>query len=100
MIHLLVIKIVTGWEDSKAKIVKLNSSLIENTTNLNFNLMKWRFWPEFDLGLIKKTRCLLLGSGTLGCSIARILLGWGFHNITFVDNGKISYSNPTRQSLY
>ena len=93
-------KNVTGWEDSKAKIVKLNSSLIENTTNLNLNLMKWRFWPEFDLGLIKKTRCLLLGSGTLGCSIARILLGWGFHNITFVDNGKISYSNPTRQSLY
>ena len=26
--------------------------------------------------------------------------GWGVRNITFVDNGKISYSNPVRQSLF
>ncbi|KAI8434360.1 hypothetical protein MSG28_012421 [Choristoneura fumiferana] len=25
---------------------------------------------------------------------------WGFRHITFVDNGKVSYSNPTRQVLY
>lgn len=26
--------------------------------------------------------------------------GWGVRKITFVDNGKISYSNPVRQSLF
>ena len=31
---------------------------------------------------------------------ARCLLGWGVKNITFVDNGKVSYSNPVRQSLF
>ncbi|KOB72411.1 Uncharacterized protein OBRU01_12297, partial [Operophtera brumata] len=25
---------------------------------------------------------------------------WGFRHITFIDNGKVSYSNPTRQVLY
>ena len=32
--------------------------------------------------------------------MARALLGWGVRNITFVDNGKVSYSNPVRQSLF
>ena len=27
-------------------------------------------------------------------------MGWGVRNITFVDNGKVSYSNPVRQSLF
>ena len=36
----------------------------------------------------------------MGCNVARCLLGWGVKNITFVDNGKVSYSNPVRQSLF
>jgi len=28
------------------------------------------------------------------------LKGWGVRNITFIDNGKISFSNPVRQSLF
>ena len=32
--------------------------------------------------------------------ISRCLLGWGVKSITFVDNGKVSYSNPVRQSLF
>ena len=32
--------------------------------------------------------------------MARSLLAWGFRNISFVDNGRVSYSNPVRQSLY
>ena len=29
-----------------------------------------------------------------------IFQGWGVRNITLVDNGKVSYSNPVRQSLF
>ncbi|VDM66598.1 unnamed protein product, partial [Strongylus vulgaris] len=42
---------------------------------------------------------LIFGAGTLGCNIARCLMGWGVKKITFVDNSSVSYSNPVRQSL-
>ena len=32
--------------------------------------------------------------------MARTLLGWGIHTITFVDSGTVSYSNPGRQCLF
>jgi len=62
--------------------------------------MKWRLVPELDLENIRNCKCLLVGSGSLGCQVARNLLAWGIKAITFIDNGKISYSNPVRQSLF
>ena len=74
--------------------------LASSSVNLNLRLMRWRALPSLDLPLLASTRVLLLGAGTLGCSVARLLLAWGFSRITFVDSGVVSYSNPVRQSLF
>lgn len=63
--------------------------LAESSVDLNLKLMKWRLVPSLDLDKIANTKCLLLGSGTLGCNVARCLLGWGVRSMTFVDNGKV-----------
>lgn len=73
---------------------------MESAVDLNLKLMKWRLLPDINLDIIKGIKCLLLGSGTLGSSVARNLLGWGVRKITFVDNSTVSYSNPVRQCLF
>jgi molybdopterin/thiamine biosynthesis adenylyltransferase len=75
-------------------------TIAENAVDLNINLMKWKMAPDLDTNIIKNTKFLLIGAGTLGCHVSRNLLGWGARNINFIDCGKISYSNPVRQSLY
>lgn len=99
-----------GWERTSQgklgpKLANLSAlidplQLASQATELNLKLMKWRLVPELDLQLIKKTKALILGSGTLGSYIARCLLAWGLEKITFVDNGKVSFSNPVRQPLF
>jgi ubiquitin-like modifier-activating enzyme ATG7 len=74
--------------------------LADTAVDLNLKLMRWRLLPDLQLERIQGTRCLLLGAGTLGCYVARSLLGWGVRNITFVDNAKVSFSNPVRQPLF
>ena len=74
--------------------------LADDAARLNLELMRWRMLPELDLRRVEATRCLLLGAGTLGCHVARDLLAWGVRHITFVDAGRVAYSNPVRQPLF
>lgn len=101
---------VVGWErNDKGKLTGRMADLTEymdpkkladQSVDLNLKLMKWRISPNLNLDKIKNTKCLLLGGGTLGSYVARNLLGWGVRKITFVDNGRVSYSNPVRQPLF
>ena len=94
------------------------SRLADQAVDLNLKLMRWRILPSLDLDKVASTRCLLLGAGTLGCYVARVLMvsvqlitnrivfsnfsaqGWGVRNITFVDSARVSFSNPVRQPLF
>lgn len=101
---------VTGWERTEhnklmSRTVDLAAyldpaRLADQAVDLNLKLIKWRISPSIDLETIKHTSCLLLGAGTLGSYISRNLMGWGVRKITFVDNARVSYSNPVRQPLY
>ncbi|XP_076652565.1 autophagy-related 7 [Halictus rubicundus] len=101
---------LVGWESNTngklgPRIADLSDSMdsarrSDRAINWNLKLMKWRLVPNLDLEKISSLKCLLLGAGTLGCSVARVLLGWGVSNITFVDNSNVSHTNTVRQSLY
>jgi ubiquitin-like modifier-activating enzyme ATG7 len=101
---------VVGWErNARGKMgprtVDLGASMDPNqlasqAVDLNLKLMRWRLLPELDQEKLAATKCLLIGAGTLGCAVARTLMGWGVKHITFVDSGRVSYSNPVRQSLF
>lgn len=86
------------WLDRHADI--WGNRQADINVDLNLKLMKWRVAPNLDLETIKKTRCLLLGAGTLGSFVGRFLQAWGVRDITFVDNGTVSFSNPVRQPLF
>lgn len=100
----------SGWERTSQgklgpKLANLSSlinpqQLANQAVDLNLKLMKWRVAPNINLDIIKQQKVLLLGAGTLGSYVSRALLGWGVRDITFVDNGRISYSNPVRQPLF
>ncbi|CAI2349966.1 unnamed protein product [Caenorhabditis sp. 36 PRJEB53466] len=73
--------------------------LMEQSVDLNLSLIKWRLVPDIKLERFSQLKALIFGAGTLGCNLARGLMGWGVRRITFVDNSTVSYSNPVRQSL-
>lgn len=96
---------VVGWSTKSIEVAEMASmmnpaALADSSSKLNLSLMKWRMMPSLDLSGITECKALLLGSGTLGCNIARHLLMWGVTHITMVDRGNVSYSNPVRQTLF
>lgn len=48
--------------------------LASQAVDLNLKLMRWRILPSLNLEKISETKCLLLGAGTLGCYVSRVLL--------------------------
>ncbi|GAA5820172.1 hypothetical protein JCM10212_006494 [Sporobolomyces blumeae] len=101
---------VVGWEkNDKGKLGPRVADLgplmdplrlADQAVDLNLQLMRWRILPALDLDTVKRTRCLVLGAGTLGCYVSRCLMAWGIRQITLVDNSTVSFSNPVRQPLF
>ena len=99
-----------GWEPNQSgvlapRLAQLqpppdNEALADQTSRLNLSLMRWRMLPELDVQALVALRVLFLGAGTLGCHLARDLLAWGVKHFTFVDCGRVAYSNPVRQPLF
>ncbi|KAF5742336.1 hypothetical protein HS088_TW09G00380 [Tripterygium wilfordii] len=98
-----------GWELNKGRkeprCISLAKSmdptrLTVSAADLNLKLMRWRALPSLNLDILSTVKCLLLGAGTLGCQVARMLMAWGVRKITLVDYGRVAMSNPLRQSLY
>ncbi|KAG9446091.1 hypothetical protein H6P81_012219 [Aristolochia fimbriata] len=98
-----------GWEQNGGKSGPMCISLAQSmdpimsaefSAGLNLKLMRWRTLPSLNLNVLSNCKCLLLGAGTLGCQVARMLMAWGIRRITLLDNGRVAMSNPLRQSLY
>lgn len=59
--------------------------LADQAVDLNLKLMRWRIMPEIQLEKIASTKCLLLGAGTLGCYVARVLMVSRTHSRCLTD---------------
>jgi hypothetical protein len=78
------LKLLARWEkDFSGKRVPKRQNLssmmdpkkrIAEARDLNNNLMKWRVATGLDLLVIKKSKVLVLGMGTLGCGVVRTLM--------------------------
>jgi ubiquitin-like modifier-activating enzyme ATG7 len=102
--------LAVGWErDADGRLLPRSADVrasmdperrAADALTLNNKLMKWRVAPGLDTELLGSTKCLLVGAGTLGCAVARTLLAYGVMDFCLLDNARVSFSNPARQSLF
>ena len=67
---------IVGWEtNARGKMgpramnlrsVMDEKIIAEQSVDLNLKLMRWRLLPDLDVDMLARTKCLLLGAGTLG----------------------------------
>ncbi|XP_020185444.1 ubiquitin-like modifier-activating enzyme atg7 [Aegilops tauschii subsp. strangulata] len=92
-----------GRKEKKLKEINLESMSPERRDEeqqlMHLKLMGWRHFPV-DLKNLSGIRCLLLGAGTLGCEVSRLLMTWGVRKLTVVDGGHVSMPDVLKQSLY
>ena len=74
--------------------------MVDHPITFPLAVLRKVYYSEVALERIASARVLLVGAGTLGCHLARSLLGWGFRDFVFVDHGTVSLTNPLRQPLY
>ncbi|XP_069625868.1 ubiquitin-like modifier-activating enzyme ATG7 isoform X5 [Haliaeetus albicilla] len=95
-----------GWEKNQKggmgpRMVNLSECmdpkrLAESSVDLNLKLMCWRLVPTLDLEKIVSAKCLLLGAGTLGCSVARTLMSSEGYNMSIPMPGHpVNFSEVT-----
>ncbi|KAL9346538.1 hypothetical protein Peur_061391 [Populus x canadensis] len=74
-----------GWERNANKLVSrcinlaksmdpTNYLLAVSAADLNLKLMRWRALPSLNFDELSSVKCLLIGAGTLGCQVARMLM--------------------------
>ncbi|TVU35947.1 hypothetical protein EJB05_17854 [Eragrostis curvula] len=101
-----------GWEGEKpgkgtkeiepkiANLESINPVSQDNEKQLmHLKLMGWRHFPV-NIDKLSSVRVLLLGAGTLGCEVARLLMTWGVRKLTVVDSGYVAAPDLVKQSLY
>lgn len=103
--HIITYKLVEQGSIIVEQSVDLSSlmdkrAIVAAASKLNLELMTWRIVPDLNLQKFAELKVAIVGSGTLGCMVSRLLLQWGVTNFTFVDNGKVAPSNPVRQCLF
>jgi hypothetical protein len=80
----------TGTQRVNLRPLLDSQHLAIQAADLNLKLMKWRMIPDLNIDMSQSTKVLIIGAGTLGCSVARTLLGWAICQFSFVDNGNVS----------
>lgn len=79
---------IMGKTTSSTSIVSTNSRIIG--TELK----------NFDMEIITKTKCLIIGTGTLCCNAIRNMISWGITNITVVGDETVSRIDIIKQNIY
>ncbi|XP_004969162.1 ubiquitin-like modifier-activating enzyme atg7 [Setaria italica] len=92
-----------GTKGMKPKEIDIQSSnpasQDEEKQLMHLKLMGWRHFPV-NIDKLSQVRVLVLGAGTLGCEVARLLMTWGVRKLTVVDSGSVAMSDLVKQSLY
>lgn len=76
------------------------ATLSASFVDFNLKLMNWRAFPEFDLDLMHDLKVVILGAGTLGCNVARVLMVRKLESTLLKEFGLSSVSALLRDGVF